>query len=194
MHQALDDYLCSKYPKIFAQRHGDMKETCMCWGFSHCDGWFFLLDSLCYSIQSHIDSQNEWVEKYGKKVYEEMVVKGEDTSHMNMELIPQVVAVQVKEKFGGLRFYYDGGDKLIEGMVHLAENLSFRICEKCGAMNDLVGRNSTGWIRTTCRDCCRKEQHEEHDANRNQERTDAWAKAVIDREKERQESKLEAGE
>ena len=33
MRQELDQLLCERYPKIFANRHADMKTTAMCWGF-----------------------------------------------------------------------------------------------------------------------------------------------------------------
>jgi hypothetical protein len=35
--------------------------------------------------------------------------------------------VQVKAKFGGLRFYIEGGDDYVRGAIHLAENLSFNL-------------------------------------------------------------------
>jgi len=66
--------------------------------------------------------------------------------------IPQVEALQVKEKFGGLRFYYSGGDELISGMVQMAEYLSYRTCEDCGRCDDTVGKTS-GWISVVCRQC-----------------------------------------
>lgn len=58
---------------------------------------------------------------------------------------------QVKEKFGGLRFYYTGGDEYIAGMVSFAENLSTTICEVCGKPGH---RRDGRWIRTLC------DQHE----------------------------------
>ena len=63
------------------------------------------------------------------------------------EACPQVVAVQVKEKFGTLRFYYDGGDDMIDGMVRMAESMSAVTCETCGAPGTTGGR---GWISTLC--------------------------------------------
>jgi hypothetical protein len=61
--------------------------------------------------------------------------------------VPQVVAAQVKEKFGTLRFYYDGGDDVIQGMVRMAESMSAVMCEDCGA----PGRLREGsWVRTLC--------------------------------------------
>jgi len=131
MKQELDEALCAKYPKIFVNRHGDMKETLMCWGFECGDGWYQILDSLCGQIQHHIDWQNKNFEK-GFTQYKQ---------------VPQVVAVQVKEKFGGLRFYYDGGDDIIGGMVRMAESWAANTCEECGSPGTM--RNG-GWIRTLC--------------------------------------------
>ncbi len=124
MKQELDDLLCKKYPKIFAERHLSEMQTCMCWGFSHADGWFNIIDQLCANIQNHID----WKEKQG-------------------HAIPQVVAEQVKEKFGTLRFYYRGGDDYIDGLVSMAESMTGVTCEECGAPGTTGGQ---GWIKTLC--------------------------------------------
>lgn len=122
MRDELDERLCSRYPRIFADRNGDMKKTAMCWGFECGDGWYEILDALCYSIQSHINSN----------------------PHHN---IPQVVAEQVKEKYGSLRFYVRGGNDYIRGMIHMTEVLSERTCEQCGAPGRMRGR---GWLYVAC--------------------------------------------
>ena len=131
MKQELDEQLCKKYPLIFKNRHGDMKETLMCWGFECGDGWYQILDSLCGQIQHYIDWNNENFEK-GYKQYKQ---------------VPQVVAVQIKEKFGGLRFYYDGGDDHISGMVRMAESWAYHTCETCGSPGKM---RQGGWIKTLC--------------------------------------------
>ena len=130
MSPELDDKLVKKYSKIFADRHESMQKTAMCWGFECDDGWYWLIDQLCSNIQSYID----------------------DNPHKK---ISQVVATQVKEKFGGLRFYYEGGDSLIGGMVWLAESMSEHICESCGSIEHIG--HTTGWIRTVCKKCAIKE-------------------------------------
>jgi hypothetical protein len=61
--------------------------------------------------------------------------------------IPQVVVEQIKEKFGTLRFYYRGGDDVINGMVRMAEAMSEVICEECGRPGETNGNE---WLRTTC--------------------------------------------
>ncbi len=137
MREELDNALCVKYPKIFAQRNSPMTETCMCWGFCCGDGWYKILDSLCQQIQHHIDWKQEQKEKYGR---------GEGCS--------QVVAVQVKEKFGGLRFYYDGGDDVIDGMVRMAESWASNTCETCGDAGK--HRVDNGWHYVACDKHARK--------------------------------------
>ena len=132
MKEEFDKKLCEKYPKIFKNRNGSMQETCMCWGFSHDDGWYDIIDSLCASIQNHINNK--------RYQFREMSQEDFDEEH-------QVVAAQVKEKFGGLRFYVDGGDDWVYGAISMAESISYRTCEVCGAPGKTRG---TGWIRTTC--------------------------------------------
>ena len=126
MKKELQEKLYNKYPLIFQQKDLSMRETCMCWGCDIDDGWYFLLDQLCQSIQSYIDLND----------------------HLKIE---QVQATQVKEKFGRLCFYYRGGDGDIRGMVSLAELMSYHICEECG-FTENVG-HTKGWIYTLCEKC-----------------------------------------
>jgi hypothetical protein len=124
MNEKLDEQLCARYPKIFVNRHADMTITAMCWGISCGDGWYNILDQLCHNIQSHTNWQNR------------------ETAQ-----VAQVVATQVKEKFGGLRFYYDGGDDYIQGLTAMAESMSEVTCETCGAPGKQRGG---GWVYTAC--------------------------------------------
>jgi hypothetical protein len=174
MHELLDKYLCQKYPKIFAERDKSPMESCMHWGLAVGNGWFSLIDDLCSRIQSHIDSNNESVDK-GYTTF----TKGK---------IPQVVALQVKEKFSGLRFYYSGGDDYVRGIVDFAEDLSYSICDVCGVMNEKVGRNPQGWHVTTCKD--HANNVENFQTNGDDELNNIWKKVHEDEEKERK--KIEA--
>jgi hypothetical protein len=131
MKQELDQLLCEKYPKMMVNRDKSMMETCMCWGFECGDGWFTILDQLMSNIQHHIDWNNKNFEK-GYKQYKQ---------------VPQVTLDQVKEKFGTLRFYYQGGDDEISGMVRMAESMSAVTCEQCGNPGTTGGQ---GWISTLC--------------------------------------------
>lgn len=93
-------------------------------GFAVGEGWWPILESLCVNIQHHLDWKNK-----------------------NSEVVPQVTVEQIKEKFGGLRFYYSGGDEQIHGMVRMAEAWADASCEECGAPGK---RRDGGWIKTLC--------------------------------------------
>ena len=126
MKEELDKQLCEKYPKLLADRHKPMTETAMCWGFDVGDGWYDLIDILCGSIQNYIDNNN----------------------------IPQITVSQVKEKFGTLRFYTNGSNDLITGMIWMAERMSSRVCETCGKPGKFRGK---GWFYTACDEHAREE-------------------------------------
>lgn len=70
-----------------------------------------------------------------------------DIGRLDVPDIPKVKIVQVKEKFGTLRFYVDGADAEINGMIRMAENVSCYTCEVCGNPGK---RTSAGWIQTLC--------------------------------------------
>jgi len=146
MRDELDSSLVAKYPKMFQNRYKSMQETAMCWGFECGDGWYNILNSLCANIQSHIDWKQEQKEKYNRG-----------------DGCPQVVVDQVKEKFGGLRFYYHGGDNVVDGMVRMAESWAACTCETCGESGTLRGG---GWIRTLC-----DKHEEEYQRKRNEDRS-----------------------
>lgn len=106
-------------------------------GFACGKGWWPILEALCGQIQHHID----WKNKQGN-------------------VVPQVTVAQIKEKFGGLRFYYSGGDDEISGMVRMAEAWADHSCETCGA----AGKSRDGgWIKTLC---------DTHEAERQQRKKD----------------------
>ena len=56
--------------------------------------------------------------------------------------------IQVKEKFGGLRFYINEGTSEIHQRIAKAELESMKICEVTGKPGKL--RNDIGWYRTLC--------------------------------------------
>ena len=106
------------------------KELSLRWGFECDDGWYELIYSLCEKIQAYIDE-----------------VKCQ-----------QVIATQVKEKFGSLRFYiafdllneddviddihYDA----IQAMINTASEESLKTCEATGGYGTLNKRGS--WLKT----------------------------------------------
>jgi hypothetical protein len=57
---------------------------------------------------------------------------------------------QIKEKFGGLRFYAENTDPLMEARIRLAELESARTCEMCGRPADIGPIAGASWIQTLC--------------------------------------------
>jgi hypothetical protein len=55
---------------------------------------------------------------------------------------------QVKEKFGGLRFYINSAPEEVHGFIRAAESKSYEICEKCGEPGEL--RTDISWYSTLC--------------------------------------------
>ena len=122
------------YPKMFANPYG---------GFAVGAGWYPILEKLCSNIQHHLDwkeKQRDWAIRFNS------TAPPEDMRPVPDKIL-QVTVAQIKEKFGGLRFYYDGGDDEIRGMVRMAEAWAGIACEECGGIGTQRGG---GWIRTLC--------------------------------------------
>ena len=66
----------------------------------------------------------------------------------------KIKVLQVKEKFGELRFYISHGDKTLYDMIDKAEKESWETCESCGSRDNVI--HTEGWIWTVCKDCLQK--------------------------------------
>lgn len=136
MTRELEAKLVEKYPKILVNIHGDPKRTCMAWGLEVGDGWYKLLDECMDKIQYFCDL----------------------CSSGDREV--QVVADQIKEKFGALRFYTsvlgasDIENDIIDDILREAERCSNNTCEVSGDGGSLCQRG--GWYRTLSRKEARK--------------------------------------
>lgn len=93
-------------------------------GFQCADGWFILIWKLCEKLEPLVA---EWERMTG--------------SHFEV--------LQVKEKFGGLRFYTSGGNEEIHGCIRAAELKSLCTCEECGKLGRLRKRIH-GTLCDTC--------------------------------------------
>jgi len=96
-------------------------ENLMCFGFECDDGWFDLIWKLCEDIRT------------------ELKVNPMD-----------FLVMQVKEKFGGLRFYPGFASDKIFDLIDEAEEKSYEICETCGKPGKITGGN---WVKTSCEKC-----------------------------------------
>ena len=132
MNEENTEYLLEQYPKLFPKNEIDNPmKSLMSYGFSCKDGWFELINTLCSQIQWHIDHDDKAV---------------------------QISVQQVKEKFGGLRFYVNMYDKVIQGMINYAEAHSYYICEECGNKGEI--QTDTPWVITRCNDCNQRKLNE----------------------------------
>ena len=125
-----------KYPSMLSEPYG---------GFCIGTGWWPIVESLCAEIHSHVKWKNDTRAR---------LLKDNPYEHDIPNEVPQVVVRQIKEKFGGLRFYYDGGDNTVYGMVRMAEAWAAKTCEQCGKPGSI---RRGGWQQTLC---------DEHEAER----------------------------
>lgn len=99
------------------------------WGFEHGDGWCELIETLCARLNT--------------------ILEEEPGASMSVK--------QVKEKFGGLRFYYDlygASDEIADSIrqaVDLAGAASEHICERCGCPSRVEA--NAGWLSSLCPAC-----------------------------------------
>lgn len=135
MNTELQNQLYEKYPQLFVNKDKTPIQSPMSFGIETGDGWYEIISSLCWMIKQHEDSiiwQTEWKQK--------------TESEYQSDYFP-VKFDQIKEKYGGLRVYFSGGDQYIEGLVSMAEAMSYHICDVCGNKGEA---NKGGWISVRC--------------------------------------------
>jgi len=127
MNTDLQNKLYEKYPDFFKNKDLGIQKSCMARGIECDDGWFDLIEAVCSTIQNFI--------KHNTSVTFEFD--------------------QIKEKFGGLRIYYSSSNNsdstrynkdYIHGVIQLAENISFRICEQTGNKGGICKKGN--WLKT----------------------------------------------
>ena len=64
--------------------------------------------------------------------------------------------VQIKEKFGGLRWYDNGAPREVFDIIEKYSQLSEGLCIQCGKQATLI---SKGWISPYCDDCVKKHRY-----------------------------------
>ena len=92
------------------------------YSFAVGDGWYKLIYELVHDIRINDLKKGDWITK----------------------------ATQVKEKFGGLRFYVTGTSDKNWALIRNAEQKSYAVCEETGSEVE-VGTWNNGWVRTICR-------------------------------------------
>jgi len=240
MRPELEDKLVRAHPLLYRDRYGDMRSTCMVWGFSCNDGWFQLIWDLSQKLEKCIerfveenadlpcancgDDAEHHENKIGKcnkthslsysyypfrahcivprwrrdlinsfrkgkhpafKHFWKSVWKWFGCKYVNAPfrklnklflflyekygfgynkqcgcdkfLKDHPCASQVKEKFGGLRFYMTSATNEMWDIISEAEAKSYSICEACGQPGEEYG---SGWINTLCPECISEVERE----------------------------------
>jgi hypothetical protein len=146
----------------------------MYWGIDVSDGWYDIIDALCQAATYTYTTSIMIDEVDGKRLNIDPYSYTNITTYHFEIKPPQLVADQVKEKFGTLRVYhhleYDPAllelektnkypelkeimnryNAYFDGIVHMAETLSERTCEITGQQGELhvSGANRYGWYKT----------------------------------------------
>lgn len=130
--------LYETYPDLFENRNKTPMQSPMSFGIECGLGWYEILSNVCWMIKQH-ENNKRWRKEYLEK---------NDPERLSQE--PEYFPVkfdQVKEKYGGLRLYFSGGDDYVEGLVSMAESISYKTCEICGNKGE---PNKGGWISVRC--------------------------------------------
>ena len=125
-HEDFEKRMAETYPLLYADMYGDIKATPMAFGLDIGPGWFSLIEELSTKLEPLI----------------------QECKDLDPEFYPK--AAQVKEKFGGLRFYMTTETEEMSKLIRKAEAKSFKTCEECGEPGEVRG---LGWVRTLCDMC-----------------------------------------
>jgi hypothetical protein len=121
MKVELQSYLKKKFPMLYPSN----------FSFECGDGWFRIILWLSRYLEMYVAQQNEMAK----------------SNPQHYQPVKPIVAVQVKQKFGTLRFYYAGGDEHTRSIISFVEFMSGYICETTGK-EDNVGYNRKGVVQT----------------------------------------------
>jgi len=109
------------------------------------DGWYNIIHVLCKIISSRADGLRARLKYETDKNNFDKV--NEIEAQLQKEIADLPIIQQVKEKFGTLRFYVDGGTDECYDYIRMAEAMSAHTCEECGNK----GESRTGsWIKVLC--------------------------------------------
>lgn len=141
MNKKNTEKLFNDFPEIFAGKDKPIPKSLLLFGLECDDGWYDLVYNLCKKLKLLMDLTGIMVE-----------------------------AMQVKEKYGTLRFYAGTrtppklsptGDfnevlcEIIDDLINEAENRSAFICEICGDRSGSLAHKGS-WFKTLCNKCADK--------------------------------------
>lgn len=173
MKPELEDRLVQEYPEIFRDWRGDPQHTCMAWGIECPAAWEPAIRAVCVTIAHEV-----------RRVREQHPTLGF-----------RVIADQIKEKFGTMRFYWhsectlwtdpaavlpeheaavNAAHERINGAICCAEQITALVCADCGTPNSANPRRPM-W-GNLCERC------DTERTARNEQRTAEWNRRRAERE------------
>jgi hypothetical protein len=164
MNPKYTKYLFSKYEPLYQGHKKPVTQNLMSFGFECGDGWFRIINNLSHLLCS------DWLEalqklrlvegrvgeliypnwkksEYNKIITNQMVDEAINNLESSKLGVPN--AVQVKEKFGSLRFYCYNTTEIQEAYIRSAEFMSAVTCEVCGSPGKI--NRDGGWLRCLCK-------------------------------------------
>lgn len=102
-------------------------------------------DPLFHEIQFEIECELGWYD-----LVEAITVKLQQYNEKCLCQEDMIWPLQIKEKYGELRYYISSAPKEIRDFIAEQTEKSRTICEKCGQPGETYGKN---WVYTHCNDC-----------------------------------------
>ena len=127
MRPDLQQKLFDDFPLLY-DRDSSIQESAMCFGFECGNGWYELIRELSEQLYPLIEAWDRQLE------FDDYPPR----------------AVQVKEKYGTLRFYMSSSTSEMENIIDEFEEKSEKICEICGKEGDIDF--SQQWYAVRCDD------------------------------------------
>jgi hypothetical protein len=132
--------LAKRWPHLFEKATcGDIFEVG--------DGWFTIIDVMCGMICWQVSTRLDAISNISRRPVPDtrMIDALKEELAMHIDELPSFT--QVKEKFGSLRIYTQGGTEQHNGYIAFAESMSQRTCEICGNIGNL---RASAWVKTRC--------------------------------------------
>lgn len=140
MKEELEHKLYNDFPELFT-------EEILHYGIAIGDGWYNIIYALCHQLVARKRSLEMIANMTSRSqsASPSLIAHDQERHQHECNQLPKIV--QVKEKFGGLRFYADGCTEAQDQLISFAETLSAMTCEVCGAPGTL---RTDGWIKCLC--------------------------------------------
>ena len=132
MDKRLEEYFVKTYPNLFRDMYGDMRKTCMAWGCSCGNGWFYLMDAAFKRAEHPGVVLLQVKEKLGGLCLYWQGLCWLDPVPPNFPALTEGEAAKIKTA------------------LDTAEARSYKVCEMCGQPGK---RRGGSWIFTLCDRC-----------------------------------------